>query len=105
MTLRSSSRTSPSMCGDSISSASSPSHDELQHLIREYDADRFLGHMPKVELIRGDVAKTLPEFLAQNQHLVVSLLFLDMDLYEPTRVALQQTLPRMPKGAVIAFDE
>ena len=35
----------------------------------------------------------------------MSLLFLDMDLYEPTRAALQHFLPRMPKGAVIAFDE
>jgi hypothetical protein len=36
---------------------------------------------------------------------VVSLLFMDLDLYEPTRVALEQFVPRMPKGAIIAFDE
>jgi hypothetical protein len=28
-----------------------------------------------------------------------------MDLYEPTKAALQHFLPRMPKGSVIAFDE
>jgi hypothetical protein len=33
------------------------------------------------------------------------LLFLDFDLYEPTKVAIENFLPRMPKGAVIAFDE
>lgn len=81
------------------------SYAELLQLITEYDADRFLGHMPKVELVRGDLAQTLPEFLTRNQHLVVSLLFLDMDLYEPTRLALEQVLPRMPRGAVVAFDE
>jgi hypothetical protein len=43
--------------------------------------------------------------LAAHPHLVVSLLFLDMDLYEPTRAALQHFVPRMPKGAVLAFDE
>jgi hypothetical protein len=36
---------------------------------------------------------------------VVSLLFLDFDLYEPTKVAIETFLPRMPKGAIIAFDE
>jgi hypothetical protein len=36
---------------------------------------------------------------------VVSLLFLDLDLYEPTKVAIENFLPRMPRGAVIAFDE
>ena len=36
---------------------------------------------------------------------MVSLLFLDFDMYEPTRVALEHFLPRMPRGAVVAFDE
>ena len=42
---------------------------------------------------------------ASNPHLLVSLLFLDFDLYEPTKVALDSFLPRMSKGAVLAFDE
>lgn len=81
------------------------SYSELQSLIREYDADRFLGHVGKVELIRGDLTQTLPEFFASRQHVLVSLLFLDVDLYEPTKVAIEQCLPRMPKGSIIAFDE
>jgi hypothetical protein len=35
----------------------------------------------------------------------VSVLFLDFDLYEPTKVALETFLPRMPGGAILAFDE
>ena len=35
----------------------------------------------------------------------MSLLFIDCDLYEPTRAALRAFLPRMPKGAIVAFDE
>ena len=46
-----------------------------------------------------------PEFVEENQHLVVSMLFLDMDLYEPTLAALKHFVPRMPKGSVLAFDE
>jgi hypothetical protein len=81
------------------------SYAELQELVGEYDRDRFLGHVDKVHLVRGDVAQTIPRFVAEHGHLVVSLLFLDMDLFEPTRVALEHFLPRMPRGAVIAFDE
>lgn len=83
----------------------SDSYEELQELIQEYDRDRFLGHIPKVELIRGDMAKSIPEFVASHPHLVVSLLFLDADMFEPTKAALDHFLPRMPKGSVIAFDE
>jgi len=81
------------------------SHDELQALIAQYDRDRFLGHLQKVYLIKGDATQTIPQFIADNPHLVVSLLFLDFDLYEPTKVAIEHFVPRMPKGAIIAFDE
>jgi hypothetical protein len=81
------------------------SFEELQVLIKEYDRDRFLGHMNKVQLVKGDVVKTIPQFISENQHLLVSLLFIDLDLYEPTKVAIENFLPRMPKGAIIAFDD
>ncbi len=81
------------------------SYQELTELIRAYDADRFLGHMYKVELIKGDMSHTIPAFLRDHPHLMVSLLFLDCDLYEPTKTAIEHFLPRMPKGAVMAFDE
>jgi hypothetical protein len=80
-------------------------HAELQQLIEIYDQDRFLGHIDKVHLIKGDLTATVPAFVQQNPHLVVSLLFMDVDLYEPTKIALEQFLPRMPKGAVVAFDQ
>jgi len=79
--------------------------DELNECIAEYDENRFIQQYDKVKLIKGDATKTIPEFAKNNQHLVVSLLYLDFDLYEPTKVALEHFLPRMPKGAVLAFDE
>ena len=83
----------------------SDSYDELSRLVKIYDDDRFLGHIPKGHLVKGDVMETVPRFVEENPHLVVSLLFLDMDLYEPTAVALEHFVPRMPKGSVLAFDE
>lgn len=81
------------------------SYEELIELINTYDLDRFLGHVDKVHLIKGDAAKTIPEFIASHQHLVVSLLFLDFDLYEPTCAAIEHFYPRIPRGGIIAFDE
>lgn len=49
--------------------------------------------------------ETGPAFVEANPHLIVSLLFLDFDLREPTSKALELFLPRMPAGAVVAFDE
>ncbi|GLY08577.1 MULTISPECIES: TylF/MycF/NovP-related O-methyltransferase [Actinoplanes] len=95
----------PEATGARAGDLSANSYDELCRLLEIYDTDRFLGHLPKARLIRGDVTATIPAFVAENPHLVISLLFLDLDLYEPTKVALRHLLPRMPRGAVIAFDE
>ncbi|KHD90002.1 MAG: dTDP-6-deoxy-L-hexose 3-O-methyltransferase [Bdellovibrio sp. ArHS] len=81
------------------------SQEEILKLAEINDSTRFLGHIPKVKLIKGDATQTIPKFIEEHPHLLVSLLFLDFDLYEPTKVALEHFLPRMPKGAVIAFDE
>jgi len=78
---------------------------ELSAIVKAYDEDRFLGHIDKVQLIKGDIVQTLPEFLDSHRHLVVSLLFMDLDLYEPTKLTLELLMARMPKGAVLAFDQ
>jgi hypothetical protein len=80
-------------------------YDELLQLIEVFDQERLLGHIDKVHLVKGDAAKTIPSFVETHPHLVVSLLYLDFDLYEPTRAALEHFLPRMPAGSVLAFDE
>jgi hypothetical protein len=96
---------SPRSTGVSPGDLSFSAEDELRQLIELYDQDRFLGHLPKVSLIPGDVTVTIPEFVEANAHVMVSLLFLDLDLYQPTKVALECFVPRMPKGSILAFDE
>lgn len=81
------------------------SHADLLAAVASYDRNRPIGHVAKVRLVQGDACLTMPQYLADNPHTVVSLLHLDFDVYEPTKVALQTFLPRMPKGAVILFDE
>lgn len=78
---------------------------ELQHSVRKYNNERHLSHIPNVVLVPGDFMQTADRYLEENPHTIVSLLYLDFDLYEPTRKALEVFLPRMPKGAIVAFDE
>jgi hypothetical protein len=80
-------------------------YDSIKQAVEIYDLNRPLQHIPKVELVKGDFCKTADQFLQDNPHLVVSLLYLDFDLYEPTKKALEVFVPRMPKGAIIVFDE
>lgn len=80
-------------------------YDELLECISDYDNDRYLNHVNKIELIKGDATITIPKYIEDNKHLIVSLLYLDFDIYKPTKVALENFVERMPKGSIIAFDE
>jgi hypothetical protein len=78
---------------------------ELTSCVAEYDNNRFLSQISKVELVKGDANITIPQYIESQQHLLVSLLYLDFDIYQPTVTALRSFKPRMSKGAIIAFDE
>ena len=79
--------------------------DEVAAAVSLFDLNRPLNHIPKVELVQGDMAETAQRYVDDNPHLVVSLLNLDVDLYEPTKAALDAFVPRMPKGAIVVFDQ
>lgn len=85
--------------------AAEGAYEDLRRAIELYDISRPLNHFPKVELIKGDFTVTSQKYLEDYPHLIVSCLYLDFDIYEPTRIALERFLPRMPKGAVVVFDE
>jgi len=80
-------------------------YEELSACIGEYNQNRFIDHIDKIELVKGDANITIPQYIENNKHTLVSLLYLDFDIYEPTKTALDHFLPRMGKGSIIAFDE
>ena len=80
-------------------------YDSVRRAVEVFDLNRSVPHIPKVELIKGDFMETGEKYLEENPHLVVSLLYLDFDLYEPTKKALEVFAPRVPKGGIIVFDE
>lgn len=57
------------------------------------------------ELIEGDILKTIPEFLAENQSRKISLLHIDVDVYEPTKVILENLWDKVVKGGIIMLDD
>ncbi len=78
---------------------------EIHTLAAIHDRNRPLGHIEKIELVQGDATVTIPQYVSEHPHLLVSLLYLDFDLYSPTKTALEAFWPLMPKGAIVAFDE
>lgn len=78
---------------------------ELSDASKAFQKNHYLEGEQKIRLIKGDACQTIPKFLENNKHFICSMLYLDFDIYEPTRIALLNFLPRMPKGSILAFDE
>ena len=78
---------------------------EIAELATHYMNTSYVREPPRVELVVGDIMETVPKYIEANQHTVVSLLHIDVDLYEPTMCALEHFVPLMPKGAIVLFDE
>ena len=57
-----------------------------------------------IELIEGDITKTVPNYVEENPALKISLLNLDTDVYEPAVTALEYLFPRVCNGGVIIVD-
>jgi hypothetical protein len=56
-------------------------------------------------LIRGDVVESLPSFIKKEPSFLPALIYLDLDLYGPTKFVLDYLEPFIRPGCVIAFDE
>tara|TARA_B100000686_G_scaffold354471_1_gene464936 strand:+ start:4842 stop:5591 length:750 start_codon:yes stop_codon:yes gene_type:complete len=64
-----------------------------------------LSHLKKIEVVRGDVSHTVPNYIKDNPHTIFSLCYFDLDVYTPTKDVLRAIKPRIGKGTVLAFDE
>ncbi len=57
------------------------------------------------ELIEGDVIKTLNPFLKKNDNLKISLLHLDMDVFNSTNYVLKKLIKKVVKNGIILIDD
>jgi hypothetical protein len=79
--------------------------DHLEEILDALESETAQGHIRRFDVCRGDVIRTLPEYLDAHPETIVSLAYFDLDLYEPTKTCLQAIRPHLVPGSVVAFDE
>ena len=72
---------------------------QLQHILKQKKISE------NVELVKGDITKTIPRYLIKHPKMKISLLNLDVDLYEPSKTILENLYPRLSKGGVLILDD
>jgi len=63
------------------------------------------GINKNIELVKGDITKTVPRYVDSHPELRISLLNIDTDIYEPAVTILKYLYPRVVRGGVVIFDD
>lgn len=64
-----------------------------------------LSHIKKTEIIKGNIEDTLPKYLEEHTETIISFVYFDMNIYKPTKRALELIKPYLIKGSVIGFND
>ena len=64
-----------------------------------------LGLYENIEMIAGDLCETAPRYCEERAELRVSLLHIDVDLYAPTKAALEAFYPRLVPDGICILDD
>jgi hypothetical protein len=57
------------------------------------------------ELIQGDIIETVPQYVLNHPELVIALLHIDVDVYEPSKVILQHLFDKVVSGGIVILDD
>ena len=80
-------------------------HHQLAEILDIHEKDNVLSNIKKYEIINGDVVDTLEPYLRKNPQTIVSLAYLDLAMYEPTKHVLERLKPHLLRGSILAMDE
>ena len=69
------------------------------------EALRDLDLEKRVELVKGDIAQTLAEYLDKRPGFRINLLHCDLDVYDATTSLLKLAWPRITVGGIVVFDQ
>ena len=75
------------------------SKEQLMKVLKHKGVDK------NVDLVKGDITKTLPNYVNSHPGLKISLLNVDVDIYEPVVTILKHLYPKVTKGGIVILDD
>ncbi|MFA6222166.1 MAG: TylF/MycF/NovP-related O-methyltransferase [Desulfomonilaceae bacterium] len=79
--------------------------DEFMELLKCANNDCFAPWAERMVLVNGDARVTIPDYCNKNPGLRLSMLHIDVDIYEPVLTAFEHLYPKVLPGGIIVLDE
>ncbi len=92
-------------CTDGSFSVTPCYEDYLSGILLMQEQLNPMSHLKRYELVKGDAAETVTEYLRMHPETIISLAIFDFDIYAPTKAALEAIRPHLCKGSILVFDE
>jgi hypothetical protein len=89
---------------DNVTGMKTVSGDFLDRMVRLTNLDNLIPGAERVRITKGDIMDTVPEFVRTAQGVRLSLLYFDVNLYEPTLMGLRMLYPLLIPGGILAFN-
>lgn len=77
----------------------------LEKILSYHEFDNPMGHVRRFEIVKGEAVTELHSYFKRNPETIIALAYFDFDIYKPTKNCLRMIKNRLPKGAIVAFDE
>lgn len=72
---------------------------QLKKILRHKEVDE------QIELVSGDITQTIPAYVKKHPKLKISLLNVDVDIYEPSVTILKYLYPLVVPGGIVILDD
>jgi hypothetical protein len=77
----------------------------LDDVLAYHESECPISHMKKYDLVKGDVAVTIVDYLADHPETIIALAYFDLGLYDPTKKCLQAIKDHLTRGSIVGFNE
>lgn len=77
----------------------------LEQILQIHERESPISHLKKFDLIKGNVSETAQKWSQSHPGTPVAMAIFDMDIYQPTKDALEALIPHFSKGTLLIFDE
>lgn len=78
---------------------------QLDNILQKHSSKSPIPKEVNFKIFRGDAGTEFPAYLKAHPETIISHAHFDLDLYQPTKKLIKNCIERMPKGAVLVFDE
>ncbi|CCO24233.1 TylF/MycF/NovP-related O-methyltransferase [Maridesulfovibrio hydrothermalis] len=73
--------------------------------VDEIEASLKFKGISNCELIKGDITRTVPDYMKAHPELKISLLHIDTDIYEPAVTILENMYNSIVRGGILVLDD